>query len=108
MPSPQPPYYAVIFSSIRTEIDNGYEEWNNKMFELVQKQDGYLGHESFRNEERKGVTISYWKDLESLNKWRNETLHQKAQELGRQKWYEYYRIRVCKVERDYDFSVDDK
>jgi len=101
----QPPYYAVIFSTIRTENTDGYDEWDNQMFELVRKQDGYLGHESFRNEENVGVTISYWRDLESLSRWRNDSLHKKAQKLGRQKWYKHYRIRVCKVERDYEFNV---
>jgi len=100
----QPPYYAVIFTSIKNENNEGYEEWDNRMFELVNEEAGYLGHESYRNADGKGVTISYWKDLESLSHWRNNPQHQQAQELGMQKWYEHYRIRVCKVERDYEFS----
>lgn len=100
----QPPYYAVIFASIKNENNEGYEEWDKRMFELVEKEVGYLGHESYRHEDGKGVTISYWKDLESLSHWRNNTLHQKAQQLGRQKWYDHFRIRVCKVERDYEFN----
>lgn len=100
----QPPYYAVIFTSLKSANNEGYEEWDNQMFELVRQEPGYLGHESYRNADGKGVTISYWKDLESLEHWRNNQLHRKAQELGREKWYEQYRIRVCKVERDYAFN----
>ncbi len=99
-----PPYYAVIFTSIRNDNNDGYDEWDNRMFELVENEEGYLGYESYRNPDGKGVTISYWKDLESLSHWRNNKLHQQAQELGRLKWYEHYRIRVCKVERDYAFN----
>ena len=105
MNPPAPPYYAVIFSSVRTEDTDGYDQWNDRMFELVETMDGYLGHESYRNEDRQGVTISYWRDLESLSKWREEALHRKAQELGREKWYTHYRIRVCSVERYYEFNV---
>jgi len=105
MNPPAPPYYAVIFSSIRTDNNDGYDQWNDRLFELVTKMDGYLGHESFRDENKHGVTISYWRNLESLSKWRNESLHMQAQELGRLKWYSHYRIRVCKVERDYYFNL---
>jgi len=105
MPTPAPPYYAVIFSSVRTDIHAGYDEWNARLFELVKNYDGYLGHESYRDENKQGVTISYWRDLESLSKWRNEKLHVSAQELGRKQWYSHYRIRICKVEREYEFRV---
>jgi heme-degrading monooxygenase HmoA len=105
MNPPPPPYYAVIFSSVRTNSNEGYDDWNDRLFDIVKNTDGYLGHESFRNEAREGVTISYWRDLEALNKWRNEPLHRQAQELGRLKWYSHYRIRVCKVERDYEFNA---
>ncbi len=78
---------------------------NDELFNLLQKQPGYLGHESFRNEDSFGVTISYWADLDSIAKWRNNSMHKKAQELGRRKWYSHYKIRICKVERDYEFNV---
>ncbi|HXH17607.1 MAG TPA: antibiotic biosynthesis monooxygenase, partial [Chitinophagales bacterium] len=81
MTPPSPPYYAVIFSSLKTDNNDGYDEWNNRLFELVKNMDGYLGHESYRREDKQGVTISYWRDLESLRKWKNETLHKKAQEM---------------------------
>jgi len=100
--TPAPPYYAVIFTSIRTNVDEGYEEMANKMAELAQQQPGYLGVESARNET--GITVSYWKDLQSIKNWKHQTDHLLAQQLGRQKWYELYKTRICLVERDYGFE----
>lgn len=96
----QPPYYAVIFTAREGKDLTGYEEWDKQMFELAQQQPGYLGHESYGSESG-GVTISYWKDEEAIAHWKNNKLHKQAQELGKLKWYEQYRIRVCKVEKDY-------
>lgn len=98
------PYYAVIFSNKRTTIDDGYAAMDDLLFEAVKKQKGYLGFESFRNEERVGVNITYWENLEAIQSWKNYPDHAKAQELGRQKWYEHYTIRICKVEREYGFE----
>ena len=101
----QTPYYAVIFSSLRTATEEGYSEWNEKLFKLVENIPGYLGYESYRNENGHGVTISYWKNLDALKQWKENNLHRKAQELGREKWYTQYKIRVCKVENEYGFSM---
>jgi heme-degrading monooxygenase HmoA len=100
--TPTPPYYAVIFTSIRTGVDEGYEEMAVKMVELAQQQPGYLGVETARNET--GITVSYWKDLQSIKEWKQHADHLIAQQLGRQKWYEAYKTRICLVERDYDFE----
>jgi heme-degrading monooxygenase HmoA len=62
----EPPYYAVIFTSMRTEGDNGYSEMSERMIELAVRQDGFLGVESARNEI--GITVSYWRDLKSIKK----------------------------------------
>ena len=105
MKSQQSPYYAVIFTSLKSQYNEGYEEWGKRMFELVRQESGYLGHESYQNPDGTGVTISFWKDLQSIAHWKNNHEHQHAQELGRQKWYKHYRIRVCKVERDYVFPL---
>ena len=43
--TPKPPYYAVIFSSLRTKGDNGYGEMADLMVELAQKQNGFIGVE---------------------------------------------------------------
>ncbi|XOV93354.1 MAG: antibiotic biosynthesis monooxygenase family protein [Bacteroidota bacterium] len=100
--TPKPPYYAVIFTSIRTEVDEGYAEMAQKMDELAKEQPGYLGFESARD--GIGISISYWKDLESIKSWKSNLDHQVAQEKGRKVWYRYYHIRIAKVERDYKFG----
>jgi len=100
--TPQPPYYAVIFTSVRTNTDDDYFEMSERMLELAAKQEGFLGVESARNEV--GITVSYWKDPESILAWKENLEHQDAQRKGKEKWYEVYKVRVAKVERDYDFG----
>lgn len=98
--TPEPPYYAVIFTSMRTEVDQGYGAMAEKMVELAQQQPGFLGVESAREEV--GITVSYWADLESIKQWKNNIQHQAAQKLGREKWYAALKTRIAKVERDYE------
>lgn len=97
--TPAPPYYAVIFSSIRTDNGEGYAEMAERMAELAAQQPGYLGIESARNEV--GITVSYWESLEAIRHWKANAEHLLAQKLGREKWYATYKTRVCRVERDY-------
>jgi len=97
--TPNPPYYAVIFSSHRTEGDNGYGEMAAEMEALANKQPGFLGIEMAR--EDIGITVSYWSDLESIKKWKSNLKHQEAQRLGHEKWYSSFKTRISKVERDY-------
>jgi len=101
--TPNAPYYAVIFSTLRTEVDEGYVEMAEKMEELAKQQEGYLGIEAVRNE--LGITVSYWRDLEAIKNWRNNAEHTLAREMGREKWYKCYKLRICKVERDYEFEA---
>lgn len=100
--TPKPPYYAVIFSSIRSEEIDGYSEMADLMVDLASKQEGFLGVESARNE--LGITVSYWKDLDSIKKWKQHSDHLVAQQKGRTKWYKNYKTRIAKVERDYEFE----
>ncbi len=99
--TPAPPYYAVIFTSVRTEIATGYAQMADRMMELAAEQAGFLGVESARNDI--GITVSYWADLDSIRKWKAHAEHRLAQEMGRQTWYQTYKTRICKVERDYGF-----
>ncbi|GAB3554711.1 antibiotic biosynthesis monooxygenase family protein [Spirosoma fluminis] len=101
--TPEPPYYAVIFTSVRTSADEGYGDTAVRMVELAQEQPGFLGVESARNE--LGITVSYWDSLEAIRTWKRHAEHQLAQERGRKMWYEAYKTRICKVERDYGFEV---
>ncbi len=100
--TPTPPYFAVIFTSKRSDVDNGYKEISNRMLELASKEDGFLGVESVREEY--GITVSYWKDLESINNWKNDLEHKAAQARGRKEWYLEFKVRITKVERDHQFT----
>ena len=100
--TPTPPYYAVIFTSVRTDGDRGYAEMADRMVELAKLQDGFLGVESARNEI--GITVSYWRDLEAIRKWKENLEHTFAREKGRTEWYRSFKTRIAKVERDYDFE----
>jgi heme-degrading monooxygenase HmoA len=96
--TPEPPYYAVIFTSLRTEGDHGYGQMAERMVELAARQSGFLGVESAR--EGLGITVSYWTDLESIRQWKANVEHQVAQRLGREQWYAAFKTRVARVERD--------
>ena len=99
--TPEPPYFAVIFTSIKTPRDEGYNEMAEKMIALAAKQEGFLGVEAARNEI--GITVSYWKDVASIKKWKEISEHKIAQEKGKTTWYESFKTRIAKVERDYEF-----
>lgn len=96
--TPPPPYYAVIFTSLRTPGDNGYGEMAQRMVDLAQTQPGFLGVESARSE--LGITVCYWDSLEAIAAWKANAEHQQAQKRGKEEWYSAFRTRVCRVERD--------
>jgi heme-degrading monooxygenase HmoA len=100
--TPQPPYYAVIFTSERTDGEKGYAEMSEEMVKLATVQPGFLGVESAR--EGLGITVSYWESLEAIQKWKQNERHMIAQRRGMTDWYLRYKTRVCKVERDYGFE----
>lgn len=96
----KPLYYAVIFTSTRTDGDNGYAEMAQQMEVLAKQQKGFLGLESAREEI--GITVSYWESLEAITNWKQNTDHLIAQEKGIKDWYKEYKVRICLVEREYD------
>lgn len=100
--TPTPPYYAVIFTSVKMENNEGYDEMAERMVELAQQQPGFLGLESARNEI--GITVSYWTDLVSIKNWKEHAEHTIAREKGRADWYKAFKTRIAKVERDYGFE----
>jgi heme-degrading monooxygenase HmoA len=97
--TPAPPYYAVIFTSLRTSADDGYDAMAARMKELAAQQPGYLGVESVRD--GLGITVSYWASLDAIAAWKRNAEHQEAQRRGRAAWYSGFRLRICKVEREY-------
>ena len=95
------PYYAVIFTSIRSDVDDGYSKTSDRMIELAEQQEGFLGVESARKDY--GITISYWKDLESISRWKNNVEHKVARERGKKEWYLQFNVRIGKIEKEYQF-----
>jgi heme-degrading monooxygenase HmoA len=105
--TPEPPYYAVVFTSVRTPADpEGYAAMADRMEELARGQPGFLGFESVRDAHGTGITVSYWSSLAAIRHWREHAEHQVAQSHGRSKWYCEYRLRVCRVERETHFLSD--
>jgi heme-degrading monooxygenase HmoA len=103
--TPTPPYTAVIFTSLRTAEDNGYEETAERMNRLAAQQPGYLGVESAR--EGLGITVSYWESEDAATAWKRVLEHAEAQRLGREVWYSQYTVRVATVTREYGYWADD-
>jgi heme-degrading monooxygenase HmoA len=103
MALPTPPYYAVIFTTTRTDGDNGYEDMAERMGELASQQPGYLGIESVRDDNL-GITVSYWESEKAIAAWKANAEHGAAREKGRELWYNSYDLKVCRVERAYEFS----
>lgn len=105
------PYYAVIFTSTQTEATEGYSEMADKMEALAKEQKGYLSHSSAKNDtstslsDQVGITVSYWESLDAIKNWKANTEHLFAQQKGREQWYNWYNVRICKVEREYEFTL---
>ena len=97
--TPDPPYYAVIFTSLRTPGDQGYGDTAERMMELAAQQEGFLGVETAH--EGVGITVSYWASLEAISKWRRNAEHVEARRRGHELWYSDFRVRVARVERDH-------
>lgn len=102
--TPDPPYYAVIFTSRRTDVDGGYGDTSAQMVALASQQPGFLGYESARGEDGLGITVSYWESEEAIANWRRHADHLVAQRKGKEQWYSEFVTRVAKVERARRFA----
>jgi len=101
---PTTTYYAVIFTSKRSIIDMAYDKMAEQMEVLAKKQPGFISVEAARDE--LGITVSYWESLEAIKNWKENTAHLFAQEKGKSDWYMWYKVRICKIEREYEFNID--
>jgi len=99
---PITPYYAVIFTSTQNENIEGYQKMSIKMENLAKQQDGFLGVDSAKNDI--GITVSYWTSLEAIKNWKQNSDHLVAQQKGIKNWYSWYNVKICKVEREYEFK----
>lgn len=104
---PEPPYYAVIFTSQRSAVEQGYGDAAERMAALAALQPGYLGAESARGADGLGITVSYWRSMEDIAAWRRHLEHGTVREQGRSQWYEHYELRVARVERAYGWDRAD-
>lgn len=98
------PYYAVIFTSTQTDDTEGHSEVAEKMETLAKQQRGFIGVDSARD--TIGITVSYWESLDAIKNWKANTEHLLAQQKGREQWYNWYNVKICKVEREYEFKLD--
>tara|TARA_R110001592_G_scaffold275836_1_gene542953 strand:- start:972 stop:1283 length:312 start_codon:yes stop_codon:yes gene_type:complete len=98
------PYYAVIFTSTQSQDIDGYSEMAEKMENLAKQQTGFIEIDSARDDV--GITVSYWESLEAIKNWKANTEHLLAQQKGREQWYNWYNVKICKVEREYEFKLD--
>ena len=106
--TPPPPYYAVIFTSLRTKGDRGYGGMAERMMELAAQQQGFLGVDSARGADGLGITVSYWSSEEAIAAWKAHAEHQMAEQAGQSVWYADYQVRVARVERAYNRTMADK
>ncbi len=105
-PMLEPPYYAVVFSSVRNDANEStYAVMAAQMKVLAECQPGFLGMESVRRKDGLGITVSYWENETAIRSWKENADHLLAQEQGRNGWYDSYHIRVCRVEREYGFDL---
>ena len=100
-------YFAVIFTAQRSlSGDDIYDMTADRMVWLAQRQPGFLGVESVRGDDGIGITVSYWVDRQAFANWRQHAEHLAAQALGRQEFYDWYRIRVAEVVSERSFIAD--
>lgn len=103
--TPDPPYWCVVFTSRRTEPHaEEYAAMSQRMVELARTMPGFLGMESARDGDGVGITVSYWESEEAIRHWRDHAEHRVAQKAGRDRFYTWYELRVCRVERAYSFQ----
>ena len=91
-------YFAVIFTAQRSlSGDDIYDITADRMVLLARRQPGFLGVESVRGDDGIGITVSYWVDRDAIANWRQQAEHLAAQALGRQEFYDWYRVRAAEV-----------
>lgn len=99
----EPPYYAVVFTSVRGGDGQGYDETAERLDELVAAVPGFLGMESAGTPGGLGITVGYFRDEEAIKAWQSDPEHRVAQRRGRAQWYESYVLHIAKVERSHGF-----
>ncbi|WEG14655.1 antibiotic biosynthesis monooxygenase [Pullulanibacillus sp. KACC 23026] len=99
--------YAVIFTSKRSETEEEkYTEAAKQMVELVRNQKGFIAIENVQDARGFGIMVSYWESLEAIHEWNRLRAHHLVQKKGRDTWYDYFTVHICKIEKMYDFQKE--
>jgi heme-degrading monooxygenase HmoA len=101
--TPDPPYYAVIFTRLASSDAAGYAEAADRMVVLAARQPGFLGVESTSDDDGVGITVSYWESEDAIAAWKSDVEHTATRDTGRARWYDGYELRVARVERAYNW-----
>jgi len=92
--------YAVIFRAEINELDSRYSDMASRMRDLAINQYGCMEFTSV-TEGIQEIAISYWQDQEQIKKWKQDSEHLVAQELGQSVWYKSYKVQVVEILREY-------
>ena len=95
---------AVIFTSQRTDVKDNYLETNDELEKIAATLPGFIKTQSAREPNGFGISVSYWETMEDAKQYKQIPTHLMAQQNGRDIWYEWYDVKVCKVERAYAFK----
>ena len=99
--------YVVIFRAKVAKLDADYQKAVARLRELAFTAFGCVDFVSM-NEGDSELTLSYWRDEDSIRKWKAHSEHVLAQELGREKWYGSYSVQVAEIRREYQFGAPGK
>jgi heme-degrading monooxygenase HmoA len=78
-----------------------YSKLAGEMLALAETMPGFIAFKTFAAEDGERVSIVEFADHKSHHAWRKHPRHLEAQRLGRDKFYNEFRIQVCTLEREY-------
>lgn len=96
---------VVLFRSrLADAAADGYADMASEMLARAKQMPGFIDFKSYKSDDGERLSIIRWQDEVTLSHWRNDVRHRVAQQLGREKWYEYYKIEVAEVIRERHFE----
>ncbi len=95
----------MLFRSKTTAAaGDDYAAMNAEMVARAKALPGFIDVASYQAPDGEHLTVVRWQDLETLRAWTDDTRHLIAQRLGREQWYEYFKVEVAEVARSYGFD----
>ena len=95
---------AVIFEVVpHKDKKQEYLDIAASLRPVLEKMPGFISIERFQSftDAGKILSLSFWKDEESIQAWRNVEMHRYAQAKGRNEIFIDYYLRIAAVKRDY-------